>query len=120
METLNLEQFTGTENYYKHDLSGLLYTDGVAYLAEKVGAYWLLDLIGSWQPTVLKKIRASNDRNFQAWTLSKTKEGYRMNCTNGNDGYLIHQDIPYTDFPENLMPFDIWAIDGVMLLKSEY
>ena len=34
----DLEQFIGTENYYQHPL-GLLYTDGVQYMAEKGGAH---------------------------------------------------------------------------------
>ncbi len=47
MEQAELAQFTGTEQYYKH-LGGLVYTDGVKYLAEKAGSYWLLDIIASY------------------------------------------------------------------------
>ncbi len=48
--TLNksdLTQFTSTTQYYKH-LMGLLYTDGVQYVAEQGKAYWLIDAIVSW------------------------------------------------------------------------
>ena len=47
--TLNaqdLSQFTGTENWYRHNLNtDILYTDGAKYVAETAGAYWLLDEI---------------------------------------------------------------------------
>ena len=58
---MNLEMFTGTENYYRH-FSGMLYTDGIQFLAQEGKCYWLLDLIGSYQPK-LKHIP------FQLWTI---------------------------------------------------
>lgn len=115
----DLDGFTGTENYYQHDF-GMKYTDGVKYLAEKAGAFWLIDLIASWQPKVLKEIKSRGERNFQAWILSKTEKGFRARCTNGNDVYILHQDFEFSTFPADLLPFTLWAIDGVMLLPSEY
>ena len=44
----DLAQFIGTSQYYRHNL-GLLYTDGVKYVADRGGAYWLIDAIASWQ-----------------------------------------------------------------------
>lgn len=46
---LDLSPFTGTEHWYKHWLGGLLYTDGVKYVADQAGAYWLIDAIASYQ-----------------------------------------------------------------------
>ena len=54
----DLEQFTGTEHWYKHQFGGH-YTDGVRYLAQTAGAYWLIDAIFSYR-------RAER---FQVWTL---------------------------------------------------
>ena len=34
-----------SENFYRHKPSLILYTDGIKELAEKCGAYWLIDLI---------------------------------------------------------------------------
>ena len=42
-----LTKFTGTVNYYRHWTRAFHYTDGVAFLAENVGAYWLLDHIAA-------------------------------------------------------------------------
>jgi hypothetical protein len=66
-ETLskNLEHFCGSEEYYKHFL-GLLYTEGVKYLAENAEAYWLIDAIVSYQPR-LRKVRSLSE--FQLWFL---------------------------------------------------
>ena len=45
----DLAQFTGTSTYFKHWTRKIVYTDGVQYLAEQAGAYWLVDLIASYQ-----------------------------------------------------------------------
>ncbi len=47
-----LRQFTGSETWYRHGLvRSVLYTEGAKYLAEKGGAYWLLDEIAPAQKT---------------------------------------------------------------------
>jgi hypothetical protein len=115
-----LAQFAGTENYYRHWL-GINYTDGVKHMAEKAKAYWLIDLVASWQREVLKKLAGYNERNFQVWRLeARQKGGAVARCTNGNDGYLAGQHIEYTTFPAELIPFEMFLVDGVLMLKSEY
>ena len=42
----HLAHFSGTKHYHRTH-SGLLVTDGVKYLADQAGAYWLLDIIWS-------------------------------------------------------------------------
>jgi len=42
----DLAQFTGSEQLYRHSLvKRFCYTDGVKYIAERAGAYWLIDEI---------------------------------------------------------------------------
>jgi hypothetical protein len=42
----DLMQFTGSEHWYRHGLArALLFTDGAKYVADRGGAYWLLDEI---------------------------------------------------------------------------
>jgi hypothetical protein len=44
--TPDLAQFTGTEQWYRHALNGEVhFTGGAKYVADHVGAYWLLDEI---------------------------------------------------------------------------
>jgi hypothetical protein len=59
-----IAHFTGTDQWYRHSPSRMLYTDGVRYVAERAGAYWLIDAIASHQlsPGVRRE-------PFQVWTL---------------------------------------------------
>ena len=43
----DLRQFTGTDNWYKHWMGKILYTDGVKHFAEMAGAFWFIDVVGS-------------------------------------------------------------------------
>jgi hypothetical protein len=62
----DLQQFTGTEHYFRHPINHrVFYTDGVQYLAEDGGAYWLLDEIAIIQPYD-KRLAVEE---FQVWTL---------------------------------------------------
>ena len=107
-----LQSFTGTQNYYRN-FTGLLYTDGIQHLAERAGAYWLIDLVGSYQPRL-------RDAPFQAWSIAVNDDRTGQVTMVEDDGEpnRVTQDIPYTDFP--LRDFSFYCIDGVMLLKSEY
>lgn len=107
-----LNQFSGTENWYKHWL-GILYTDGVKYLAEKANAYWLIDVVASYQKTL-------KDVPFQLWTLT-VKEDRSAIIQMREDGDVpprVEQFIEYSDFP--LESIKLYFIDGVLLLPSEY
>lgn len=115
-----LNQFCGTEHYYRYT-GGLKLTDGVKYLAEVAGAYWLLDIIASYQTE--QKIR---NEHFQVWELKLSPdnattgkhEAVATMKTDSDQPELVRQEIEYTDFP--LDSVTVWLIDGVMLLPSEY
>jgi hypothetical protein len=108
MNKSDLNQFIGTEQYYRHP-SGLQYTDGIKYLAEKAGAYWLIDLIASYQPRL---------EGFQLWQL-EVSENVGIIACRADSGLpaLVSQTIEYTDFPFDI---DVYVCDGVLLLPSEY
>jgi hypothetical protein len=109
-----LTQFTGTDNYYSHSLlRNLTYTDGVKYLAERAQAYWLIDLVASWQ--LEKKVRAEA---FQVWTLTVTNSKAIAVCDDGNGNVVASQEIEFTDFP--LDSVKLYLTGGVILLPSEY
>ena len=63
----DLAQFTGTENYFKHWSKRIVFTDGVRFLAESVDAFWLIDLITSYQPLDVER---------QYWTLKTGGRGF--------------------------------------------
>ena len=108
----DLGQFTGTQQYYRN-FTGLLYTDGVHYLAEHAGAYWLIDLVGSYQ----HKLRSVP---FQLWELKVNDDKSALVTMREDDGLRakVRQEIEYTDFP--LQRFSWYTVHNVMMLKNEY
>ena len=113
MLTINeLRQFSGTEHWYKH-LSGYLYTDGVQYVAQEGGAYWLIDKI-------LFTTRAKNNlQEFSAWKLGVNEDRSAiLVCEDGNYHELYREEIEWTDFPLNKI--EIWFENGVLILPSEH
>lgn len=117
----DLEQFSGTENYYTSGfigrIAGIKHTDGVQYMAVMGRAHWLIDAITSYQKA---KFTARNP--FQVWTLtSKTsKDGHRSAVLVGEDGngkVLARQRIGYTDFP--LDKVKVYYENKVIMLPGE-
>lgn len=117
----HLTQFTGSEAFTRHPLiPRVLMTEGVVFLADKAGAHWLTDAIGSY--LYHDRIRGEP---FQAWKLTVnvlTRRG-ELTMTDGNSSApLISQTLDYTDFP--LAEINLWLVaDGenwVLMLPSEY
>ena len=116
-KTFNLEQFTGTENYYKHWV-GILYTDGVKYLAEEAEAYWLIDIIASWQLSTEVK-RDPMLQRIQFWKLRVNPDNSAvLTCERDTVDVALTQKITYTDFPLESVIF--YLTNRVLLLPSEY
>lgn len=107
-----LAQFTGTSQYYRN-FTGLLYTDGIKYLADRANCYWLIDLVGSYQPRL-------GNVPFQLWQLKvhDDKSALVTMVEDTGQPVKVRQAIPYTDFP--LKDFSFYCVDKVMMLKSEY
>jgi hypothetical protein len=115
--TLDTSNFTGTENYYRHSLSKVLYTDGVQYVAAEAGAFWLLDEIAVAQ-SFNAKVRGEE---FQVWKLDVKGSTATLRCEDGNGRKLLAKRIDFTTFPEP--GIEIWVEVGerpVMLLPSEH
>ena len=109
---IDLNQYTGTEQYYKLSAFGnFSCTDGVKYVADEAGAYWLIDAIASYQPNL-------KFHEFQCWKL--TLEGNHnatLTCTDGDDTILATQAIDFTDFPQDIT---LYLTNKVLMLTSEY
>jgi hypothetical protein len=104
----DLAQFTGDLERYKSINSRVIYTPGVKFVAEKAGAYWLIDAIASY---FLGDEAYEDERleSLQFWRLdvdsdcSATLSG---RADSGVPPYVV-QKIPYTDSP--LESVDVWA-----------
>ena len=112
----DLEQFTGAEYYYRHSINRkVLFTDGVKYLADKAGAYWLLDEIALIQPYD-KRVAVEE---FQVWTLSVgCDNAASLKCDDGNGNVIYSKNIEFTDFP--LDEVKLWFANDVIYLPSEH
>ena len=104
----------GSDNFYCHRPSLMLYTDGVKMMAEKAEAYWLIDLIISHQC----KKEVNNER-FQVWELKRLKNDvFTINATDGNKNKVAYQKIPFSDFAYDQAT--LWLVDGCLMLPCEY
>ena len=111
----DLSSFTGTEQWYRHGLMRkVLYTDGVKYVADTGGAYWLIDEIAFGQAMV-----DVAREEFQVWKLTvNSDQTATLSCEDGNDRVIITKKIEYTDFPMNEIVF--YYRDNVLMLPNEY
>lgn len=108
---MQLAQFCGSENYYKHYLNKFVYTDGIRFLAEICEANWLVDAIASY----------GRNEAFQVWELTVDQESKSAVLTMKEDRdapILVKQEIPYTDFPLEYQK--VWIVGNIMMLTSEY
>jgi hypothetical protein len=126
-----LQQCSGTENYYRTMFSKLVYTDGIKLLADRAGAYWLIDVIASYQRQC---DRDEMLQDFQLWYLVRPdseliphlshahQNGCIITCWTDTPSTAatpkIRQDVPLTDFP--LPDIKLYVRDSVLMLPSEY
>lgn len=124
----DLRQFTGDLDRYRHPRNRrVIFTPGVKFLAEKGGAYWLIDAIASYFGTPhMRRSIAADPRleGLQFWRLeiSEDHSAVLTCCADSGVKPTIRQEISFTDFP--LEYVDIWAgFDGVhwtLYLPSEH
>ena len=116
LRAADLMQFTGTERWFRHALvRDVLHTEGVQYLAERGGAYWLIDEIALAQRTVA----AVKGEEFQVWTLKVFADRRAsLACEDGNGRSVHAKTIAFTDFP--LEEITLYFTGNVILLPSEY
>jgi hypothetical protein len=117
----DLCQFTGTEEHHRWSIlfRRYLLTDGAKYLADKAGAYWLMDAIASYftEPKV-------RNEPFQVWNLKVNDDrSATLKMDDGNGNVKVTQVIEYTDFP--LPEIKLYCaqnddIYSVIMLPSEY
>lgn len=133
-----LDSFTGGGQFYRHWSKRAVFSEGVKFLADEAGAYWLIDAIvsylGSFQ---LRKAMEADDRlrGMQFWKLEVSPPEHA--ASNPTENYpsavltcradsgvepVIKQGIGYTDFP--LKSVEIWVAMNpcgwTLFLPSEY
>ena len=116
LDRLMLAQFTDSQNFYRHGLvREVLYTEGVEYVGDNAGAYWLLDEIALAQRHIISVKR----EDFQVWDLIvNADQTALLTCGDGNGLEVYSKPIPFTDFPAPGIRF--YYADWVIHLPSEY
>jgi hypothetical protein len=120
-----LNAFSGSDCVYRHPFERLVYTEGVKFLADHAGAYWLIDALASYQSR-----RTVRELEIQFWRLKRDAKGDGAVLTCSYDiehgepvTVKVRQVIKYTDFP--LPSIKLYVIpngDGTVtcLLPGEY
>lgn len=110
-----LSQFSGSEQLFENPLfKGYVYTEGVKYLAEEAGAYWLIDHV-----FVNQMLDVLKNQPFQVWNISvEDNASATIVVEDGDKNKLTFFTMGYTDFP--LKEFSLWLVDGTLLLPREY
>lgn len=105
-----LREYQCTENYYRYGT--ILITDGVLAFAKLFEAFWVLDIISSYQ-------RDMKGEEFQVWKLTKNEDNSALvTCSDGNDRQVKRQRIEWTDF--SATEATVWVEFGTALLPSEH
>ena len=112
-----LAHFTGTDRYHLWTpLFKDVLTNGACAVAERGGAYWLMDAISSHLMGRKEGLAVS--------TLTKNGDGATLTITDGNENVFATQEIEYTDFPlDEIVIWSQWypPVGGhVHMLRSEY
>lgn len=112
----NLNQFIGTEHYYRL-LPTFVVTDGLKYLMDEAECYWLTQLYGLHLVSI-----DVHENPFTVLKFVRMGRGGIVNIEDGDGCVLVQQRLDYTDFP-----FDVYSLyacwDGevwIGMLTSEY
>lgn len=110
-----LAHFTGAQEWFRHALvPRIVFTDGAQFVAEQLGAYWLLDEVAIAQ--IAKPAVRAED--FQVWKLTVTDGRGMLACEDGNGNRVFRKRIPFTDCP--VPEVVLWYVGGTIMLPSEY
>ena len=113
---LGLKQFIGTTQYWEHFIPGsfrLRLTDGCNFVRQEAGAFWLFDMIASYQHDARISLYP-----FQIWQLKRLEDQWILECTKDTGQHMLTHRISFSDFP--IDHIEIWVLDGIALLPSEY
>lgn len=123
-----LKQFTGDLERYHYPLNhSVTYTPGVKHLAERAGAFWLIDMIVSYVGSPIMRQAIDKDPrlgSLQFWRLIVGEDRTAIVTCKADSGIkpAITQEIEYTNFP--LDNIDLWmGYDGIrwtLYLPSEH
>jgi hypothetical protein len=103
--------FYGTNEYHRHPIGGVLYTDSVEFFCEKHEAWWALDVVGSYYDRM-------KSFDFLVLTFDVEGNGASFNVRQDDDlPPIINQEIEYTDLTVSIKLF---LENGILLFPSDH
>jgi hypothetical protein len=117
-QMIDTSQFYGTDAYHKFGLFPDVATDGAMYLAEKAGAFWLLDEIVAR----LREMKYHAKDYFVVAKLTVSDSTGVLTLDDGNGNVFLTKKIGFTDYPDpEVTLFVSWNGDRwVLMVPSEY
>jgi len=103
--------FSGTDNYWKYPLGNFVYTDSVQHFCLEHGAFWILDVVGSW---------ANKFKGYSFLVIYFDVENSKCHFYVREDSDtpdIIKQFISFTDLDVSIK---LYFINGVLLFPSDY
>lgn len=115
-----LDQFWGSEQFFRAPLIPFLYTEGVQFFIENAEAYWFLTDLGVLFTSKLTEEQKA-DTFFCVELLVKNGTAV-LTIDDGDKHILLSHSYTYTDCPEGLWRFFLEGPEGerVLLLPSEH
>jgi hypothetical protein len=114
-----LDNFCGSDVFYKHWTNALSFTVGVKFLADNggdQGAYWLIDAIASHQKRCMKDAMLCE---FQLWTIEHQEigKGCDLICWRDTNDEAFRQSIEYTDLQH--IDLKLYVENRTLMLANE-
>jgi hypothetical protein len=104
-----------------HQCGGLVITDGVKSVCETAGAFWLLDIIRSYQfDKRLQKDEMLQHIQFWLLDVDLEKNTAVVTLERDSDDVVLTQKIPFTDFPLAKFKLYYTPAEKIVLLPNEY
>lgn len=108
----NLAMFIGTEHFYRVPIGNFVYTDGIKYMAEQCGAYWLITDTGIRSKMLMAR------SPFVKIVANCTMGNVSVEYTDGNGEILFENRYTGTDFPLDILT--MYFTGNTLLLPGEY
>lgn len=107
-----LQNYIGSEVFYRMPLTNIIYTEGVKAFAELGNAYWALTDI-----SIMYKFKF-HSKEFLSITVTSTGKRATIEYTDGDCNVLKRQHYKYTDLEKGKYKF--YLTDNTLLLTTEY
>lgn len=118
---LALRQFTGSQTFTRYSpalFPEVVLTEGAEYLADECGAYWLMDMISSYVPSL------PHEENWAVAILTVDNGKALLTIADDSPATKVYamQAVDYTDFPLDEIKLYV-SFDGeywFIMMPSEY